>query len=685
MITIDQAIDDLYCSKLSDQECEEVECDRLRFVQQVEAGFKNNVFDLSHSQSGTNVLTRIPKFFRFFPKLKYLDFYSNLFRDSGLQKILEILQENHQITHLDIGCNDLSDGSTICMIDIIKKTNITSLQLGRREESLQMNRYTKDSLNKIMDVISERNSLECFGISGIPLVKQKVVFNAGHFSKHLSNLISNCSKLKTLDISYCGLTDNDQANLSDGFFSCRSIRNLDVSHNSFPYKTKIIDGICHLDNLIRLDLSSCELSKSSCDAISNRFLHGWGIIDLNLSENPIGTLGIANLFESLSKNDKLVTLNLSDTSIDKNITKSFHLYLKSTTVLRDLDLSKNNFGDSISTVFSDILPTQDTIVNLNLSSCKITDDGSITICNAVSKNKTIKKLSLKDNFLSRKNGFDLVEILQSNEVLRLVDLTSNQIDCFALDAIEAMCQRNRKSGHNRSLHDLKKQYIQLSIQSSKIPRLRRQLGNLTDTCRGLNQEIADLNNQIESYEISSAANLEVTGKSINDYELFIEQENKQIIELHEMMKKMENENDKYICEIKAKNKTEQEILLDLESESQRIEQETINYSNNFIHARDQIKKDITLVESMMKEINEMRNDPSILKHYEIPDYPFDDYKIVNNENLKSKKEIDENNFDIHVLNEIKKDVSPEKHSPKQKKGKSKAVVKKPSSKKKTKK
>ena len=69
MITIDQAIDDLYFAKLSDQECEEVECDRLRFVQQVENGFKNNIFDLNHSQSGTNVLTRIPKFFRFFHDL----------------------------------------------------------------------------------------------------------------------------------------------------------------------------------------------------------------------------------------------------------------------------------------------------------------------------------------------------------------------------------------------------------------------------------------------------------------------------------------------------------------------------------------------------------------------------------------------------------------------------------------
>ncbi|KAK8838383.1 Leucine-rich repeat-containing protein 74A [Tritrichomonas musculus] len=688
MITIDQAINDLYSAKLSDQECEEVECDRLRFIKQVEDGFKINVFDLNYSQSGINVLTRIPKFFRFFPKLKYLHFYSNLFRDSGLSKILEILQENHQITHLDIGCNDLSDGSLICMMDIIKSTNIKSLQLGRREESLQMNRYTKDSLNKIMNVISDQNSLQCFGISGIPLVKQKVVFNAGQFSKHLSNLISHCTKLKTLDISYCGLNDNDQINLAEGFLSNKSIRNLNISHNSFPYRTRIIDGICHLDKMIRLDLSSCELSKSACDIISHRFSIGWGIIDLNLSENPIGTIGISKLFESLSKNDTLVSLNLSDTSLDKGIAKSFHFYLKRTTVLRDLDLSKNNFGDSVSYVFSEVLPTQDTIVNLNLSSCKITDEGSTVLCKAISQNKTIKKLLLKDNFLSRKNGFDLVEILKSNEVLRMVDLTSNQIDCFALDAIETMCQRNKKSAHDRSLHHLKKQYISLSIQSSKIPVLKKQLGNLTDTFRDLNNEIDDLNSQIESYTVTTAANLELTGKNINDYEMLIDQEKKQIDDIQETMKKMENENIKFLNDFQIKNKAEQEMFSNLESQAQKVEQETVSYTDNFNETREKMLKDISLVEKMIKEINDMRNDPSILKHYEIPDYPFDDeYNTMknNNNNLISQKELKENDLDVMTINEIQKEESPKKKATKQKKGKSKAVVKKPSSKKKIKK
>lgn len=135
MLTLSQAIDDLYHAKLADNECDEVECDLQRFVQQVQSGLKIKVFDLRNMQIQLGVLARIPKFFRLLPNIRKLDLYANLIRDEGLQEVLQMLQSNSYITVIDVGCNDLTDGSAMTICSLLKTKNLKSLQLGRHEES----------------------------------------------------------------------------------------------------------------------------------------------------------------------------------------------------------------------------------------------------------------------------------------------------------------------------------------------------------------------------------------------------------------------------------------------------------------------------------------------------------------------------------------------------------------------
>ncbi|OHS93833.1 hypothetical protein TRFO_02355 [Tritrichomonas foetus] len=624
MITLEEAIDELYHAKASDAECDEVECDRIRFFQQVEAGFRQNILDLTNMQAGMNVLARIPKLNRLVPNLKYLHFYTNLFRDNGLQKILSLLQISPKITNLDIGCNDLSDSSVMCMIEIIKQTKITSLQLGRRDESLQANRFTKEGLMTIIEAIIESDSLECFGISGIPLVKQKRTMKSRDFSKQLSKLIAKCSKLRTLDISHCGLVDSDQSILAEGFSENTSLHILNIGHNNFPSKTKIVDGICCLNHLVSLNLSGCDLSQEPCDVISRRFSEGWGIIDLNLSENPIGDNGISYLLNTLAENDTIVSLNLADTQISSELSNDFHYYLTSTTTLRDLDVSRNNFGDSVANVLADVLPNQDTIVKINLTKCRITDDGSLALGRSIALNHTLKKISLRDNFLSQQNGFELVEILQPNETIRMIDVSSNQIDCFALDAFETLCQRNKKSAHDKMLQDLRKKYIQLSIQSSKIPSLTNHLSELKVAKRDLNRIIDDLDDKIENFDLTTSANLEITGKSIQEYEQLIDQENKQIVDLQEKMREIEDERARYLHSHEIKNNIEINKFDQLIKEAEKIETETEKYKNEKEKQRKYLEENIALVEEMINEISEIMSNTKAFRKYEIPEYPFED-------------------------------------------------------------
>jgi hypothetical protein len=57
MITLEEGLQDLYRAKTSDNECDEVEFEQVRFVQQVMTGLSARVFDLSFCQCGMNVLS----------------------------------------------------------------------------------------------------------------------------------------------------------------------------------------------------------------------------------------------------------------------------------------------------------------------------------------------------------------------------------------------------------------------------------------------------------------------------------------------------------------------------------------------------------------------------------------------------------------------------------------------------
>lgn len=623
MLTLSQAIDDLYHAKLADNECDEVECDLQRFVQQVQNGFKIRVFDLRSMQIQLGVLARVPKFFRIVPNIHKLDLYANLIRDEGLQKVLQMLQSNPDITRIDVGCNDLTDGSALTMCSIIKTTNLKSLQLGRHEESWQANRFTREGLSTIVDCISETNTLKCFGIAGLSSLNQKKSQQYKDFSKHLSKMIAACTNMRTLDICDFGFVDADQAALADGFKSNKNLRFLDISKNSFPTGTKLVESLTYIDSLRVLNLSHCSLTEASCDVLADRISKGWQLINLNLSENPIGSNGIKKLLDVLVGNESLVWLNLAETSMNFEIADNLHNFISHLTILQDLDLSRNNMGDDIAAVFGNDLIGQNSLISLSLATCRITDKGSLDIMGALTQNTVLKHINLSDNFLSMNNGFDIVDTLQPNESLTHIDVSSNQIDVFATQAIQTLCQRNKQSRRDKVLQNLRKEYIQLSIQSSKLPNIEERLVSLRDKQDGLKNEIGIIAEKLETYDVTSQANLAVTNKAIDEFNLMIHQEQDQIDQMKEDIEKLNQETDKIIAECEKKAQIEDEKFRQAEAEATKIETETQNGQAQYLIMKEQLENEIANVEHMIAEINE-NGKSELLKFFEIPEYPYPD-------------------------------------------------------------
>jgi hypothetical protein len=97
-------------------------------------------------------------------------------------------------------------------------------------------------------------------------------------------------------------------------------------------------------------------------------------------------------------------------------------------VLAVLDLARNHVGDAVARVCAEAL---------SLATYRVCDDGAIAI---------VGKRSLgRLDFLPKDTGFVMLEALMANEWIVAFNLSSNQIDTFAVAALRQLCGRNRKS------------------------------------------------------------------------------------------------------------------------------------------------------------------------------------------------------------------------------------------------
>lgn len=627
MSSLEEALTEIYQAKTWDNQFAiESESERRRFMKRLRLGLKQRILDLSFWQCKMNVLGKIPKMVRLFPRIRSLNLYNNMIKDTGLPRVYHILHSEPQIVVLDIGANELTDDSYMRMIDIIKNTEIESLQMGRRgDPSAQDNKYSTDILTSIIKAVSERGKLRCFGISGTPMFRQKV---SKQIAPYLAEMLDACPDMETLDLSSCGLIDSDQLVLSKALIAHANLLSLSIANNPFKRSWRIFDAICYLDRLRSLDISGCGVCEENLRILSHRFDHGWEIIHLNLSHNPIGDGGISELLTILCDNDTVCELYLSDTGITSYVADDIREYLMKTQSLYDIDISNNAFGDEIALAVADVLPMQETLTILSLEGCRITGDGGIAIFRALSENTTLTKLNMRDNFLSDR-GFDILEDLKLNETLRVVDLASNQIDCFAMDAVESLMKRNKKNARDSCFSDLKRDYLRLKMQKARIPLLAAKLESLHAREGEIGEEINEIESRTSVFESDSNYDLVSIKHQMQEYEKMTETERKELKDTEFLIQDCRKAADQNIAEIHSKTFLEKSVFERTDAQVRQIEDDTQKMIEENKPLEDHIRGEIEMVQQMIKEISAALQSEKKLRTYEIPEYPFSDELSLN--------------------------------------------------------
>ncbi|CAG8691244.1 9806_t:CDS:2, partial [Cetraspora pellucida] len=206
-----------------------------------------------------------------------------------------------------------------------------------------------------------------------------------------------------LDFSYYNLDAEIEKALIKALRTNKSIVCLSLSYNRLEMGEDLVNSLRTNNTLISLSLKSTRLETKVMKKLLMILKTNKSITDLDLSDqksdldssNPC--INGEDLVETLEQNTTLVSLNLSNNSIDWS-------EIKSTT------LNKN-----------------ETLKNLDLSNCNI-DFKIIELENFLIKLKSLEKLNLSSNNLTFRSEKAIAKILTENKSLKTLNLSSNKIN-----------------------------------------------------------------------------------------------------------------------------------------------------------------------------------------------------------------------------------------------------------------
>ncbi|XP_041960827.1 uncharacterized protein LOC121719377 isoform X3 [Alosa sapidissima] len=279
--------------------------------------------------------------------------------------VATVLQSPNSLIELDLSHNDLRDSGVQLLSKGLSSPHCKLQTLRLAECTL-----TEKSFVSVASVLQSSNSLIELDLSHNDLRDSGVqLVSKGLTSPHC--------KLQTLRLAECKLSEKSCGIVATVLQSPNSLIELDLSHNDVGdtgvqlVSKGLSSPRCKLHTL---RLAECTLSEKSCRIVATVLQSPNSLIELDLSHNDLGDSGVQLLFKGLSSHCKLQTLRFAGCILTDKSCEIMASVLQSPNSLIELDLSHNDLGDlGVQLLFNGLSSPYCALQTLRFAGCKLTD------------------------------------------------------------------------------------------------------------------------------------------------------------------------------------------------------------------------------------------------------------------------------------------------------------------------
>ncbi|XP_034355471.1 ribonuclease inhibitor isoform X1 [Arvicanthis niloticus] len=309
----------------------------------------------------------LPNVLRSLSTLRELHLNDNPLGDAGLKLLCEGLRDPEcRLEKLQLEYCNLTATSCEPLASVLRvKPDFKELQLSNNDfheagvhilcqglkdsacelESLKLENcgITSANCKDLCDVVASKASLQELDLGSNKLG------NAGIAALCSGLLLPSC-RLRTLWLWECDVTAEGCKDLCRVLRTKQSLKELSLAGNELKDEgarllcESLLEPSCQLESLW---VKTCSLTAASCPYFCSVLTKNRSLLELQMSSNPLGDLGVLELCKALGQPDTVLrVLWLGDCDVTDSGCSSLATVLLANRSLRELDLSNNCMGDS---------------------------------------------------------------------------------------------------------------------------------------------------------------------------------------------------------------------------------------------------------------------------------------------------------------------------------------------------
>ncbi|XP_052206092.1 protein TONSOKU isoform X2 [Diospyros lotus] len=311
-------------------------------------------------------------------------------QDVSIMPLLNALQAHKTIAVLDFSHNLLGNGTMEKLQQVLKSSG---QEFGGLILDLHCNRFGPTALFQICECPVLFARLEVLNIAGNRLTDGCGVY--------LSTVLENCKALYSLNIERCSITSRTILKVADSLHSGSVLSQISLGYNSSISGSAMVNLLKKLATLKRfsgLNLSGLNLSKHAIESLC-KLTEVSSLSALILGDTGLGTDGAILLTESLSNGvQELVKLDLSSCGLTSQYVGRLSAEFSLISGILELNLGGNLImqegGCALVSLLRDARCCLKVLV---LNKCHLGVLGILRIIEALSENCTLEELNLAEN------------------------------------------------------------------------------------------------------------------------------------------------------------------------------------------------------------------------------------------------------------------------------------------------